>query len=143
MKVKIYRTVVRPSMLYGLETVALTKRHVKEMEVSEMKMLRFSFGVTKKDRIRNEFVRISAYAACFGDKVIESRLRCVNMYRGDRQAILAARFFGMELPGKRRRGRPKIRFMDAVVEDMRVAGVSVEDTHDMARWRSLIRSGDP
>ncbi|XP_065668195.1 uncharacterized protein LOC136088415 [Hydra vulgaris] len=57
MKGKIYRTVVRPAMLYRLETVALTKRQVREMEVSEMKMLRFSFGVIKKDRIRNEFIR--------------------------------------------------------------------------------------
>ncbi|XP_065652832.1 uncharacterized protein LOC136080147 [Hydra vulgaris] len=47
MKSKIYRTVVRPAMLYGLETVALTKRQVREM--SEMKMLRFSFGVIRSE----------------------------------------------------------------------------------------------
>ncbi|XP_065665589.1 uncharacterized protein LOC136087013 [Hydra vulgaris] len=41
MKGKIYRPVIRPAMLYRLETVALTKRQVMEMEVSEMKMLRF------------------------------------------------------------------------------------------------------
>ncbi|XP_065658482.1 uncharacterized protein LOC136082998 [Hydra vulgaris] len=44
MKGKIYMTVVRTAMLYGLDTVTLTKRQVREMEVSEMKMLRFSFG---------------------------------------------------------------------------------------------------
>ncbi|XP_065645289.1 uncharacterized protein LOC136075780 [Hydra vulgaris] len=73
MKGKIYRTVVRPAMLYGLETVALTKRQVREMEMSEMKMLRFSFGVTKKDRIRNEFIRGSAHVACFGDNKLENQ----------------------------------------------------------------------
>ena len=36
-------------MLYGLETVALTKRQEAEMEVAELKMLRFSLGVTRMD----------------------------------------------------------------------------------------------
>ena len=43
--------------MYGLETVAVTKKQVKEMEVAEIKMLRFGMGVTRKDKIRNEFIR--------------------------------------------------------------------------------------
>ena len=53
-KGKVYSSVVRPAMVYGLETVAVTKKQVEEMEVMEMKMLRFSVGVTRKDKIRNE-----------------------------------------------------------------------------------------
>ncbi|KAK3562622.1 hypothetical protein QTP86_003350 [Hemibagrus guttatus] len=52
-KGKVYRTVVRPAMLYGLETVSLRKRQESELEVAELKMLRFSLGVTRLDRIRN------------------------------------------------------------------------------------------
>ena len=37
-------------MLYGLETVALTKRQEAEMKMAELKMLRFSLGVTKWTR---------------------------------------------------------------------------------------------
>ena len=33
-KRKVYKVVVRPAMLYGLETVALTKRQEAEMEVA-------------------------------------------------------------------------------------------------------------
>ena len=33
-KGKVYKVAVRPAMLYGLETVALTKRHEAEMEVA-------------------------------------------------------------------------------------------------------------
>ncbi|KAK3554979.1 hypothetical protein QTP86_002411 [Hemibagrus guttatus] len=40
-KGKVYRTVVRPAMLYGLETVSLRKRQESELEVAELKMLRF------------------------------------------------------------------------------------------------------
>ena len=42
-------------MVYGLETVAVTKKQVEEMEAAEMKMLRFAMGVTRKDKIRNEY----------------------------------------------------------------------------------------
>ena len=38
---KVYKVAVRPAMVYGLETVALTKRQEAEMEVAELKMLRF------------------------------------------------------------------------------------------------------
>ncbi|XP_065664573.1 uncharacterized protein LOC136086217 [Hydra vulgaris] len=101
MKGKIYRTVVRPAILYGLETVALTKRQVREMEVSKMKMLRFLFGVTKKDRIRNEFIRGSAHVACFGEKVKESRLRWFGHVRRRQESYIGRKVLGMVLPGKR------------------------------------------
>ncbi|KAK3517196.1 hypothetical protein QTP70_000864 [Hemibagrus guttatus] len=40
-KGKVYRTVVRAAMLYGLETVSLRKRQESELEVAELKMLRY------------------------------------------------------------------------------------------------------
>ncbi|KAK3553451.1 hypothetical protein QTP70_003492 [Hemibagrus guttatus] len=44
-KGKVYRTVVRAAMLYGLETVSLRKRQESELEVAELKMLSRAFGV--------------------------------------------------------------------------------------------------
>ncbi|KAK3544538.1 hypothetical protein QTP86_015593 [Hemibagrus guttatus] len=38
----MYRTVVRPAMLYGLQTVSLRKRQESELEVAELKMLSIS-----------------------------------------------------------------------------------------------------
>ncbi|KAK3553592.1 hypothetical protein QTP70_005764 [Hemibagrus guttatus] len=46
-KGKVYRTVVRLAMLYGLETVSLRKRQESELEVAELKMLRFFLGSDK------------------------------------------------------------------------------------------------
>ncbi|KAK3540977.1 hypothetical protein QTP86_007950 [Hemibagrus guttatus] len=74
-KGKVYRTVVRAAMLYGLETVSLRKRQESELEVAELKMLKFSLGVTRLDRIRNEYIRGTAHVGRLGDKVREARLR--------------------------------------------------------------------
>ncbi|KAK3548408.1 hypothetical protein QTP70_012653 [Hemibagrus guttatus] len=62
-------------MLYGLETVSLRKKQEAELEVAELKMLRFSLGVTRLDRIKNEYIRGTAHVGCLGDKVREARLR--------------------------------------------------------------------
>ncbi|KAK3571522.1 hypothetical protein QTP86_012859 [Hemibagrus guttatus] len=85
-KGKVYRTVVRPAMLYGLETVSLRKRQESELEVAELKMLRFSLGVTRLDRIRNEYIRGTAHVGRLGDKVREARLRWFgHVQRRDRK----------------------------------------------------------
>ena len=38
------------------------------MEVAELKMLRFSLGVTRMDKIRNEYIRGTAQVGRFGRK---------------------------------------------------------------------------
>ncbi|KAK3523729.1 hypothetical protein QTP70_009259 [Hemibagrus guttatus] len=92
-KGKVYRTVVRAAMLYGLETVSLRKRQESELEVAELKMLRFSLGVTRLDRIRNEYIRGTAHVGCLGDKVREARLRWFgHVQRRDKYQTFAAYF---------------------------------------------------
>ena len=49
----------------------------------------------------------------------------------------------MELPGKRKRGRPKRRFLDVVKEDLREVGAKETDVEDRKMWRMMIRCGHP
>ena len=127
-KGKVYKVAVRPAMLYGLETVALTKREEVEMEVAELKMLRFSLGVTRMEKIRNEYIRGTAQVGKFGEKTREARLRWYEHLRRKNDGYIVRRMLRMELPGKRKRGRPKRRFMDVVKEDMAEVEVTEEDT---------------
>ncbi|KAK3575294.1 hypothetical protein QTP86_023415 [Hemibagrus guttatus] len=142
-KGKVYRTVVRPAMLYGLETASLRKRQESELEVAELKMLRFSLGVTRLDRIRNEYIRGTAHVGHLGDKVREARLRWFGHVQRREREYIGRRMLDMELPGRRQRGRPKRRYMDGINEDMKLVGASVEDAEDRDRWREMIRCGDP
>ncbi|KAK3535526.1 hypothetical protein QTP70_016797 [Hemibagrus guttatus] len=142
-KGKVYRTVVRPAMLYGLETVSLRKRQESELEVAELKMLRFSLGVTRLDRIRNEYIRGTAHVGRLGDNVREARLRWFGHVQRRESEYIGRRMLDMELQGRRQRGRPKRRYMDGINEDMKLVGASVEDAEDRDRWREMIRCGDP
>ena len=44
-------------MVYGLETMAVTKKQVEEMEAAEMKIFRFAMGVTRKDTIVGSVIK--------------------------------------------------------------------------------------
>lgn len=49
----------------------------------------------------------------------------------------------MEVPGIRRRGRPRMRWRDTVNRDMQEKNVSEVMVHDRRRWRRLITNSDP
>ncbi|KAI5105228.1 hypothetical protein C0J45_4900, partial [Silurus meridionalis] len=142
-KGKGYRTVVRPAMLYGLETVALSKRQEVELEVAELKMLRFSLGVTRMDRIRNEFIKGTVHVGRFGFKMREARLRWFGYVQRRDMGYIGRRMLRMKPPGRSKRERPRRRFMDVVREDMQVVGLKEEDVEDRVVWRRMIHSGDP
>ena len=62
-------------MVYGLEKVTVTKKQVEEMEVANMKMMRFAIGVTKRDKIKNEYIRDTVKMERLRMKMREGRLR--------------------------------------------------------------------
>ena len=134
---------VRPVMVYGLETVAVTKKQVEEMEVAEIKMMRFAMGVTRKDKIRNEHIRSIVKVERLGIRMREGRLRWYGHVMRRDQEYVGRKMMEMELPEKKRRGRPKRRFLDVVKEDM--GKVGAKDTHieDRKMWRMMIRCGHP
>ena len=130
-------------MVYVLETVAVTKKKVEEMEVAEIKMLRFAMGVTRKDKIRNKHIRSTVKVERLGMKMREGRLRWyVHVMRRD-QEYVGRKMMEMELPVKRKRGRPKRRFLDVVKEDMKEVGAKEIDIEDRKMWRMMIRCGHP
>ena len=56
-KRKVYKTVMRPAMMYGGETWPIKKAQGQRLDVAEMRMLRWMCGITMMDKIRNEKIR--------------------------------------------------------------------------------------
>ena len=65
-----------------------------------------------------------------------------TLWRKD-DGYIGRRMLRMELPGKRKQGRPKRRFTDAAREDMAVVEVTEEEADERTKWRWKIRCGDP
>ena len=102
LKGEVYKTVIRPAMLYGAETRATTKRQEKRIEVTEMRMLRWMCGVTRKDKIRNEHIRGTTRMAQASKKITERRLNWYgHVMRRDGEHILR-KVLRADIPGKGR-----------------------------------------
>jgi len=56
-QMKFYKTVTRPSLLYGSETWVTTKRDKTGLEAAEMRFLRSVTGYTRLDKMRSEVIR--------------------------------------------------------------------------------------
>ena len=143
-KGKVYSSVVRPTMVYRLEMVVVTKKQVEGMEVAEMKMLRFAMGMTRKDKIRSEYIRGTVKVERLGMKVREGRLRWYGHVMRRDQEYVGRRVMEMmeKLLGKRKRGRLKTRFLDVVKEDIGKVDLRVKDIGNRMLWRSIIRCGN-
>lgn len=145
LKGKIHKEVVRPAMTYALETAPIKKTEEKRLDVAEMKMLRWMSGVTRRDKIRNDIIRGSVKVIETSKKVQEARLRWFGHLRRRNEAEqhVGREALDMEVPGQRRRGRPKTRWKDRITADMVEKGLDVRQCEDRNSWRRLIRNSDP
>ncbi|VDO85005.1 unnamed protein product [Heligmosomoides polygyrus] len=109
----------------------------------EAKMLRWTAGVTRMDRIRNEAIRQKFGVAPIADKMCEARLRWYgHVLRGNEDSV---RKIGLEVEvsGKRPRGRPKQRWSITLHTDLKVTGVHPDQAQDRGKWRRDTRRADP
>ena len=130
-------------MTYIAETWHIKKTYEKKMDVAEMRMLRWMTGVTKLDRIRNDFVRGTTKVTEVSRKIQEKRLNWFGHVMRKDQEYVGRRLLEMEVPGRRRRGRPKKRWMECITADMEEKDLAVEDVEDRGHWKRLSRNSDP
>ncbi len=72
--------------------------------------------------------------------------RRINWYghvirRGDE--YVGKRVMTSQVEGRRRRGRPKLRWKDKLKEDLEAKGLGEEHARDKTRWKTLARNSDP
>ena len=114
-----------------------------KMEVAELKMVRWALVVTRKDKTRNEYVRGIAKIAKLGEKLRNARLRWYEHVKRREEDYVGKRTIEMAVPGRRKRGRIRRRWMDLVREDMERVGAREGDEVDRVKCRLLSRCGDP
>ncbi|XP_048001453.1 uncharacterized protein LOC125238221 [Leguminivora glycinivorella] len=140
-KGKIYKSVVRPAMLYDTECWTTNKVHENRLHVNEMKMLRWAGGVTRLDKVRNDYIRGTFKTASITDKLKEGRLRWFGhvMRREDTHTVRKV----LDTPNPSRgRGRPPASWWSNVQRDLKQLSPTTT-TRDRASWRRAIRRPDP
>uniref|UniRef100_A0A1B0D0G9 Uncharacterized protein n=1 Tax=Phlebotomus papatasi TaxID=29031 RepID=A0A1B0D0G9_PHLPP len=132
-KIMIYKTVVRPVVLYGCETWTLSKIDEERLAVFERRVLRRIFGPVKDGtdswRIRHNQEIYSLYAE---PNIIghlkASRLRWAGHLQRMDNARVTKRLYDSKPMGSRRVGRPRITWEQDIDDDARQLAKS--------KWRS-------
>ena len=101
-------------------------------------MMRWALGVTLKQD-KNRYIWWTAGVRRMGEKLRGERLRWYEHVRRRKKEYVGRKILEMEVPGKRKRGRPRRRWTDNIREDMDRVGVKDEDMGDREGWRTATR----
>jgi hypothetical protein len=148
LKIKIYRTIIFPVVLYGCETWSLTLREERIQRVFENRVLRRVFG-PKRDEVTGEWRKLhneglnDLYSLPNIMRVVKSRrmrwaghVARMGEYRGVHRVLVG------KPEGKRQLRRPRRRWKDNIKMDLQEVGGGrvdwMELARDRERWRSLV-----
>jgi hypothetical protein len=148
LKIKIYKTVILPIVLYGCETWSLTLGEEHRLRVFENRVLRI-FGPKREEggswrKLHNDELH-DLYSSSNIVRVIKSRrmigaghVACMGEGRG------AYRFLVGRLEGKRPLGRRRRRWEDNIKMDLRETGIDganwIRLTQDRVQWRAFVKT---
>ena len=126
-------------MLYGAECWSTKRRHVQQLSVAEMRMLRWICGNTRRDRIRNDDIRERLGVAPVEEKLVQHRLRWFgHIQRRPAEAPVRSGVIRRSGNEKRGRGRPNLTWEESVKRDLKDWCITKELALDRREWKLVI-----
>jgi hypothetical protein len=145
LKIKRYRIIILPVVLYGCETWSLTLREERRLRIFENRVLRRVLG-PKRDEVTREWRKLNdLYSLPNIVRVVKSRkmrwaghVARMGEDRGVHRVLVG------KPEGKRLLGRPRLRWKDNIMMDLQEVGGGRGDWMELAqdrdRWRALVRN---
>jgi len=148
LKIKIYRTIILPVVLYGCETWSLTLREEHRLRVFDNRVLKKVFG-PRRDEVTGEWRKLhneelnDLYSLPNIVRVVKLRrmrwaghVACMGEDRGVHRVLVG------KPEGKRSLGRPRHRWEDNIKMDLQEVGGDHGDWMELAqnrdRWWALL-----
>jgi endonuclease/exonuclease/phosphatase family metal-dependent hydrolase len=144
-KIQIYKTMIRPVATYGSETWTLAKSDENRLKIFERKILRKIYGPvyegdTWRIRYNEELNRLTK-----GKDIVKfikaQRIRWLGHVKRMEEGAMPRKTMEGRLYIGRRKGRPRLRWMDDVVEDLKTMKIRqwTEKVKSREQWRQIVK----
>ena len=130
-------------MTYGGECWLIRKCEQNQMNTTEMKTLRWIQGKTRKDHIRNVTIREKAHIKPINHFLMKKRLSWFGHVRWIDDDNVEKSILNTRIDGSRPRGRPKLRWMDRLKDDMKKHNIHPEWASDRESWFNMMKNINP
>ena len=91
----------------------MKRRHVQQISVVEIRMLRWIYGHTRRDRVQNDDIRDRLGVALIEEKLVQQWLRWFgHVQRRPPEALVHSGILSQDSNMKRGRGRPKLTWVE-------------------------------
>lgn len=127
-KMKIYKAAIRPVATYAAETMCLTSRDEEKLRIFERKIIRKIHGPKKigEDEYRR-LMNCEIKEILKGEDIVKiikaQRIRWYGHISRREESSTLRKITNWKPSGNRARGRPKIRWEDQVINDIKSMGV--------------------
>ena len=145
-KLKVYRAIVLPTLLYACETWTVYQRHAKKLNHFHTTCLRKLLNIKWQDKIPDTDVLAQADLPSIYTILMQSQLRWAGQVARMPDHRLPKRLFYGELQqGKRSHGGQKKRFKDTLKTSLKAFAITPDSWEqtamDRAMWRSSVHKG--
>ena len=142
-KIAVYNACIISTLLYGSESWTTYARQERRLNSFHMRCLRRILGISWEDRIPNTEVLAKAGLPSMFTLLRQRRLRWLgHVRRMENGRIPKDLLYGQLASGKRRTGRPQLRYSDVCKRDMKALDINIRDWEDLAedrpKWRATL-----
>jgi hypothetical protein len=118
------------------------RRHIQQLSVAEMRMLRWIYDHTRRDRVRNDDIRGRLGVGPVEEKLVQHRLRLLGHIQ--RRPAEAPTHNGvMRRTGNEKRGRGNLTWEESVKRDLKDWCIIKEIALDRREWKLAIHVSEP
>ena len=145
-KLKVYKAVILPSLLYSCETWTVYSRHLKSLNSFHLKCLRKILKICWQDKVPDTEVLHRADMTSIHTLISKNQLRWSgHVVRMDDNRLPKRIFYGELATGKRTTGGQYKRYKDTLKASLKNFNINPDTWENLAAirtaWRSEIRRG--
>ena len=144
-KTLIYSSILKPILMYGHESWALTTKTKSQLQAAEMRVLRLIKGVTRLDRLRNDDIRRELGIEGILETIERGQLRWYGHVNRMDNSRYPRQFLEWMPDGRRPVGRPRVRWKDNIKMAIERRGATIREVEqretflDRDEWRYFCR----